>query len=492
MRITCDSCRTEFEVQLPETLKHRSMKFRCSSCGRTFTTRFEDEHEDTELDGTGTGTRTPPPQAVESKAAGPGMLLKQEGKVYHVKDTATMQKWIVERRVLREDLVSIGGVRWEPVGSRPELEVFFQVVEQADQAQAIATDGPVLVSPVAAAAGTPPPPLAGPDFSVPSSDVTAATEIVERSAASGEPVALSLEDADDEDSEDTASGIPVALPTLPDPQLLATSYQRPEPVDLLQADPEDVLDPFSIDAFPSGLPESDEPTESNANPLAAPIQTGWQPIDETPFESKEVAPRSRSDLFVVGAVAMVTLAAVLYVVFHAGPQAPVEPVPMPADPPTAASTPSPPVVAPGAPPEPVVTAPVASPVTASPVSTTVPVETPEPVTPKDPGLAGPSPAGPSPKKPTAKDAVAMIDKAWAAADKGDFVSARKLFAQVQTIQPRNAEAAYGLGYTTEKLGDSRESAIRFYCSAQENVGTNTDLAREIAGRLAALGSDCPR
>ena len=85
----------------------------------------------------------------------------------------------------------------------------------------------------------------------------------------------------------------------------------------------------------------------------------------------------------------------------------------------------------------------------------------------------------------------MIDKAWVAADKGDFVSARKSFAQVQAIQPRNAEAAYGLGYTTEKLGDSRESAIRYYCTAQQNVGTNTDLAREIAGRLAALGSACP-
>jgi len=54
-----------------------------------------------------------------------------------------------------------------------------------------------------------------------------------------------------------------------------------------------------------------------------------------------------------------------------------------------------------------------------------------------------------------------------------------------------AWSAYGLGYTTEKLGDSRESAIRYYCSAQQNVGTNTDLAREIAGRLAALGSACP-
>jgi hypothetical protein len=122
-------------------------------------------------------------------------------------------------------------------------------------------------------------------------------------------------------------------------------------------------------------------------------------------------------------------------------------------------------------------------VTPEPTVETAPVETPpaDPVKPKDP----------DPKKPTGTDVRATIDKAWAAADKSDFVSARKLFAQVQTIQPRNAEAAYGLGYTTEKLGDSRESAIRYYCSAHENVGTNTDLAREIAGRLAALGSDCP-
>lgn len=482
MRITCDSCRTEFEVQLPETLKHRSMKFRCSSCGRTFTTRFEEEHEDTELESTGTATRTPAPQPVEAKpAAGPGMLLKQEGKVYHVKDTATMQKWIVERRVLREDLVSIGGVRWEPVGSRPELEVFFQVVEQADQAQAIATGGPLLISPVAPATGTPPPPLPGPDFSVPSPDVTAATEIVERAASSREPVALSVEDADDEDSEDTSTGIPVALPTVPEPQLLATSYQRPEPTDLLQADPEDVLDPFSIDAFPSGLPESEEPTESNINPLAAPIETGWKPIEETPFEPREVAPRSRSDVFVVGAVGMVALATVLYVVFHVGQQPPVA---SPTDPPpaTVVAAPSPPVAAPETVVPPVTAAP---PVPAPPEPTAVaaPVEPP----PAEPG----KPKDPAPTKPTAKDARAMIDKAWVAADRGDFVAARKLFAQVQAIQPRNAEAAYGLGYTTEKLGDSRESAIRYYCSAQQNVGTNTDLAREIAGRLAALGSDCP-
>jgi predicted Zn finger-like uncharacterized protein len=482
VRIVCDSCRTEFEVELPESFKHRAMKFRCSSCGRTFTTRFEEEErEDTEIEPTGTVTRTPIPQPVESKAPGPGMLLKQEGKVYHVKDTATMQKWIVERRVLREDLVSIGGVRWEPVGSRPELEVFFQVVEQADQAQAIPTGAPPLASVPPSSGTSPPPPLRGPDFSVASNDVTAATEIVERPATSGEPAALSGEDVDDEDSEDTSSGIPVSLPTLPDPQLLATSYQRPEPVDLLQADPEDVLDPFSIDAFPSGLPESDEPTESSGNPLAVPIEAPWKPIDETPFASREVPPRSTSSVFVWGAVAMVALAGGLYVVAQVGSEAPAQQVT--AAPVVAPVAPEPPVVAPVVetpPPDVVPTvAPTSEPATVA--NATLAPTPAEPVKPKDPG----------PRKPTAKDLQAMIAKAWVAADKSDFVSARKLFAQVQASQPGHAEAAYGLGYTTEKLGDSRESAIRYYCSAQQNVGSNTDLAREIAGRLAELGSDCP-
>jgi hypothetical protein len=327
---------------------------------------------------------------------------------------------------------------------------------------------------------------------VPSSDVTAATEIAARPVA--EPTALAGEDVDDEDSEDTSSGIPVALPTLPDPQLLATSYERPEPVDLLQADPEDVLDPFSIDAFPSGLPESDEPTESNGSPLAAPIEAPWKPIEETPFAPPAEPSRARSSVFVVAAVAMVALAAVLYLAGpgeRAAPIASVEPAPVAAEPAPAVPTPaiaSPPVpeptpavVTPPPEPAPPVVAPEPTPAAAALEPTPK-----DPIKPKDPG-----PTGPSPKKPTAKDLQGMIDKAWVAADKGDFVSARKLFAQVQAVQPRNAQAAYGLGYTTEKLGDSRESAIRYYCSAQENVGSNTDLAREIAGRLTALGSACP-
>jgi hypothetical protein len=66
-------------------------------------------------------------------AEGEGALIKQEGKVYHVRNSATVQRWIVERRVLRDDLISTGGSGWEPVGHHPDLEIFFQMVERLDQ-----------------------------------------------------------------------------------------------------------------------------------------------------------------------------------------------------------------------------------------------------------------------------------------------------------------------------------------------------------------------
>ncbi|MCB9743714.1 MAG: hypothetical protein H6740_14030 [Alphaproteobacteria bacterium] len=60
------------------------------------------------------------------------LLIKNEGKVYQAEDLSTVQRWIVERRVMREDLISKDGARWEPVGHRGELEPFFSVMERLD------------------------------------------------------------------------------------------------------------------------------------------------------------------------------------------------------------------------------------------------------------------------------------------------------------------------------------------------------------------------
>jgi len=81
------------------------------------------------------GERPSAPSAPAAESGDESVFLKQDGKVYLVKDWATLQRWFMERRVGREDLVSEGGVRWEPIGSRPELGSFFAAVEQLEAAE---------------------------------------------------------------------------------------------------------------------------------------------------------------------------------------------------------------------------------------------------------------------------------------------------------------------------------------------------------------------
>ncbi|MCB9777181.1 MAG: zinc-ribbon domain-containing protein [Alphaproteobacteria bacterium] len=132
MLIVCDSCGAEYEVDVgdEDELGEDAMRFRCSACGHTFTvgedgtsSALSSLPDDWQADAA-------PAEPVETE---PPMLLKQEGKVYQVEDVATLQRWIVERRVLREDLLSIGGLKWEPVGSRRDLQVFFQLVESVEE-----------------------------------------------------------------------------------------------------------------------------------------------------------------------------------------------------------------------------------------------------------------------------------------------------------------------------------------------------------------------
>ena len=182
MRIGCPQCSTEFELNPPSgrSGKRRRIKFRCTVCGALCNDgdglgeASGDEVSYSSEPSWNPGSETPaetgtPELPFETagayddslqkrfeaettpEAADPalepfraqdghpeldspeGTLLKQEGKVYHVRNLATIQRWIVERRVLREDLISTGGMRWEPVGHHPDLEIFFQMVERLDE-----------------------------------------------------------------------------------------------------------------------------------------------------------------------------------------------------------------------------------------------------------------------------------------------------------------------------------------------------------------------
>jgi tetratricopeptide (TPR) repeat protein len=184
LRIGCPQCSTEFELNPPtgRSGKRRRIKFRCTVCGALCNDgdglgeSSGDEPSYSSEPSWNPGSGDAAASAIDApelpfetagayddslqkrfeaetapEAADPaltpfraedghpeldspeGTLLKQEGKVYHVRNLATIQRWIVERRVLREDLISTGGTRWEPVGHHPDLEIFFQMVERLDE-----------------------------------------------------------------------------------------------------------------------------------------------------------------------------------------------------------------------------------------------------------------------------------------------------------------------------------------------------------------------
>ena len=72
-------------------------------------------------------------------------MRQASGNVFTFRELTTLQKWIVERKVTRDDEISLTGESWKRLGNIAELASFFQVVDEAQRA-----------SPPAAAAGAAP------------------------------------------------------------------------------------------------------------------------------------------------------------------------------------------------------------------------------------------------------------------------------------------------------------------------------------------------
>ncbi len=56
------------------------------------------------------------------------------GNLITFRQLTTLQRWIVERNLSREDEISLGGENWKRLGSIGELSSFFQVVDEAQRA----------------------------------------------------------------------------------------------------------------------------------------------------------------------------------------------------------------------------------------------------------------------------------------------------------------------------------------------------------------------
>src|SRR5580693_2424207 len=144
MDVRCDRCQTEYELD-DASVTDSGASVQCTTCGHTFVVgrgrapeRAQERSPDRSPDRSA-GTPPPVPQPDRPVTPTPSwMLTTEEGKTHRFRDSQTLQKWVVERRVSRADRVCPPGGSWRRLGDVDELRPFFDVVAQADRAAAAA------------------------------------------------------------------------------------------------------------------------------------------------------------------------------------------------------------------------------------------------------------------------------------------------------------------------------------------------------------------
>jgi TolA-binding protein len=124
----------------------------CTNCGHVFRVKVKElvvtvPVKPGELDGVpipATAASLKPAAASPSAPAPPPAdekarewrVRQANGNVFTFKELTTLQKWIVEQKVARDDEISQSGDQWKRLGNIGELASFFQVVEAAESARA--------------------------------------------------------------------------------------------------------------------------------------------------------------------------------------------------------------------------------------------------------------------------------------------------------------------------------------------------------------------
>src|SRR2546423_1081542 len=81
----------------------------------------------------GSATTLPTQSGGPGGAAREWKVRQANGNVFTFKELTTLQKWIVERKVSRDDEISLTGESWKRLGNIAELASFFQVVDEAQK-----------------------------------------------------------------------------------------------------------------------------------------------------------------------------------------------------------------------------------------------------------------------------------------------------------------------------------------------------------------------
>ncbi len=119
MDVSCPRCQTEYEFD-EARITEDGVTVKCTECGHVFRVRKTPE-----------GELPPAPQPREWK-----IRRRSTGTTSTCRELTSLQQWIVEGKVGREDEISLTGETWKRLGDIPELASFFQVVDDAAKARA--------------------------------------------------------------------------------------------------------------------------------------------------------------------------------------------------------------------------------------------------------------------------------------------------------------------------------------------------------------------
>jgi predicted Zn finger-like uncharacterized protein len=120
MDVRCEKCGTEYEFD-ENRIGANGVTVKCTAYGFVFKVRRP---------------RSPPPRATTTIGKGPQggkewLVRKPDGQMIAFRELTTLQKWIVEGRIGRDDEISKNGETWKRLGNIMELEPFFSVYEKA-------------------------------------------------------------------------------------------------------------------------------------------------------------------------------------------------------------------------------------------------------------------------------------------------------------------------------------------------------------------------
>jgi predicted Zn finger-like uncharacterized protein len=168
MDVRCERCRAQYVFD-DDQVTPGGLTVQCTNCGHVFKVKVKElvvtvpvkpgEMDEAPIPATAAAPK-PPSSAPEPAApaapsapaspVAPGAtsflpkpdekgkewrVRQANGNLFTFKELTTLQKWIVEQKVSRDDEISLSGDQWKRLGNIAELASFFQVVQAAESAR---------------------------------------------------------------------------------------------------------------------------------------------------------------------------------------------------------------------------------------------------------------------------------------------------------------------------------------------------------------------